>query len=185
MADSKEKILEATYKVLIQEGYSGLSIRKIADKAEIDKSLIYHHFGSKKDLIIGFLDLIAKEVQKEHQKILRTENKEKMLEKLLNFSFSFDEPGHWELEKALMEIQAQASKDEQLSEKLQELDEIFLTDLNQIFDKLGSETPRSDSEIYLSLVYGSISRKAAIQDKKGLERLRSQVKEVITARTKK
>lgn len=45
-----EKILQAAQEVFLAKGFDGSSINEIADKAKINKSLIYHHFSSKESL---------------------------------------------------------------------------------------------------------------------------------------
>lgn len=49
---TKTLILEAALKVFIEKGFAGASISKIAKAANINQSLIYHHFKSKEDLWI-------------------------------------------------------------------------------------------------------------------------------------
>ncbi|MBM3468384.1 MAG: TetR/AcrR family transcriptional regulator [Alphaproteobacteria bacterium] len=43
-------ILRSAKKHFLQKGFDGTSIGEIADEAHINKSLIYHHFGSKEKL---------------------------------------------------------------------------------------------------------------------------------------
>lgn len=45
-----ELILQAAKKHFLEKGYDGTSINDVANDAKINKSLIYHHFGSKQDL---------------------------------------------------------------------------------------------------------------------------------------
>lgn len=45
-----EKILEAAQDIFMAKGFEGSSINDIANKAKINKSLIYHHFSNKEDL---------------------------------------------------------------------------------------------------------------------------------------
>ena len=45
-----EKILQAAQEIFLAKGFDGSSINEIADKAKINKSLIYHHFFSKENL---------------------------------------------------------------------------------------------------------------------------------------
>jgi AcrR family transcriptional regulator len=45
-----DKILDAAQEEFLAKGFSGTSINDIANKADINKSLIYHHFHNKEDL---------------------------------------------------------------------------------------------------------------------------------------
>lgn len=47
---TRTKILKASQKLFARNGFAGTSISDIANKAKINQSLIYHHFGSKEDL---------------------------------------------------------------------------------------------------------------------------------------
>lgn len=44
------KILKTALNLFMQYGFAGTSMGKIAEKAEINQTLIYHHFGNKKKL---------------------------------------------------------------------------------------------------------------------------------------
>lgn len=57
-----EKILEAAEEIFLGKGFDGASINEIANKADINKSLIYHHFSNKTDL----WKAVKKNVLKKH-----------------------------------------------------------------------------------------------------------------------
>lgn len=48
--NSKKRILHAAETVFRQKGFSGASMSDIARRAQVSKGLIYHHYGSKKEL---------------------------------------------------------------------------------------------------------------------------------------
>ena len=48
--DTREKILEAARELFIQEGYDGVSMRKVAEKIEYSPTAIYVHFTNKEEL---------------------------------------------------------------------------------------------------------------------------------------
>jgi AcrR family transcriptional regulator len=48
--DTRDKILEAARELFIQEGYDGVSMRKVAEKIEYSATAIYVHFANKKEL---------------------------------------------------------------------------------------------------------------------------------------
>lgn len=48
--DTKQAILEAGFQVFADQGFAGTSISHIAKAADVNPSLIYHHFDNKLDL---------------------------------------------------------------------------------------------------------------------------------------
>ncbi len=49
-SNGRQKILDISVKLFAEYGYSGVSVRQIADQAEITIPAIYHHFGNKESL---------------------------------------------------------------------------------------------------------------------------------------
>jgi AcrR family transcriptional regulator len=54
-ADTREAIMQATYAALSKHGYADLTIQRIGDEFDKSKSLLYHHYDSKDDLLVDFL----------------------------------------------------------------------------------------------------------------------------------
>jgi TetR/AcrR family transcriptional regulator len=48
--NAKERILDSAEKIFRESGFAGASMQRIARRAGVSKSLIYHHFASKKEL---------------------------------------------------------------------------------------------------------------------------------------
>jgi AcrR family transcriptional regulator len=53
---TRERILDATFRRLVSEGYAALSVRQIAKDAGVNHALINYHFRSKDQLVIDVLD---------------------------------------------------------------------------------------------------------------------------------
>jgi len=62
----KPEILEAYYRVLIEEGFEGSSIGKIAAHLQIHPSLILHYFKNKDNLEFALIDLLVSKYKSEH-----------------------------------------------------------------------------------------------------------------------
>ena len=56
MSELKEKLLDAALKEVKKSGYTGASINDILKEAGGKKGSLYHHFGSKKDLILQMIE---------------------------------------------------------------------------------------------------------------------------------
>jgi AcrR family transcriptional regulator len=55
---TRERILDATFRRLVSGGYAALSVREIAKDAGVNHALINYHFGSKEQLVIDVLDAV-------------------------------------------------------------------------------------------------------------------------------
>lgn len=53
---TREAIMQATYRALRDHGYAGLTIQKIGDEFPKSKSLLYHHYDGKDELLVAFLE---------------------------------------------------------------------------------------------------------------------------------
>jgi AcrR family transcriptional regulator len=66
--DTKDRILDAARHCLLEEGYAGLSTRRVATEAGVPLSQIHYHFGGKEGMILALLEredrrLIARQRQ--------------------------------------------------------------------------------------------------------------------------
>jgi AcrR family transcriptional regulator len=55
---TRDRILDATFRRLVSEGYAALSIREIARDAGVNHALINYHYRSKDQLVIEVLDAV-------------------------------------------------------------------------------------------------------------------------------
>ncbi len=67
-AQTRDGLLEAARGVLVSEGFSGLSTRRVAEVAKTQMSQIQYHFGSKEGLLLAlFEDMNARLVARQKQ----------------------------------------------------------------------------------------------------------------------
>ncbi|MDR8393548.1 TetR/AcrR family transcriptional regulator [Aliifodinibius sp. S!AR15-10] len=69
----RDKIIEASRNLLLDEGYRGFSLRKVARKIGVSATSIYLHFEGKDDLIHTLID---ESIQKLNAKLAETASKE-------------------------------------------------------------------------------------------------------------
>ena len=60
--ETKRELLDAAQKVLLEEGYSGLSTRRVADAAGTQMSQIQYHFGSKEGMILALFEYLNEQL---------------------------------------------------------------------------------------------------------------------------
>ena len=56
--ETKRELLDAAQQVLLREGYSGLSTRRVAETAGTQMSQIQYHFGSKEGMILALFEYL-------------------------------------------------------------------------------------------------------------------------------
>ncbi|SMX23365.1 TetR/AcrR family transcriptional regulator [Boseongicola aestuarii] len=56
--ETKRELLDAAQQVLLEEGYSGLSTRRVAEAAGTQMSQIQYHFGSKEGMILALFEYL-------------------------------------------------------------------------------------------------------------------------------
>ncbi|RJS99480.1 TetR/AcrR family transcriptional regulator [Halococcus sp. IIIV-5B] len=62
--NSREAIMQSTFYVLWDEGYDQLTLQRIADRTDLHKSTLYHHFDTREELLKEFLDYL---IQNSHE----------------------------------------------------------------------------------------------------------------------
>jgi AcrR family transcriptional regulator len=58
---TRERILDAAFETLREEGFNRTSARAIARRGEFNQALIFYHFGSLIDLLLAAIDRVAEE----------------------------------------------------------------------------------------------------------------------------
>jgi AcrR family transcriptional regulator len=56
---TRELLVEAAVRALIEEGYVGASARSIAAGADLNQGLVFYHFGSVTNLLLAALDKVS------------------------------------------------------------------------------------------------------------------------------
>lgn len=60
-ASTKERIVEAAFQTLKEEGFAGTSARAIARRGGFNQALIFYHFGTLNELVLATLDKTSSE----------------------------------------------------------------------------------------------------------------------------
>ena len=178
MTDSRKDIMEATFRALSEHGYADLSIQKIADESEKAKSAIYYHFDDKEGLLLEFMDFLKENIEGIHEE-LEEKPSEQKLEDLLDITLGIKDEERWMVQRALLDLRAQAPRNEAFAEKFREIDEIVTENIKEIMRGLDADEPEMATEIFVSCLDGAANRKVATGDREGLEELKKGIKEML------
>ncbi|MFB6192413.1 MAG: TetR family transcriptional regulator C-terminal domain-containing protein [Haloarculaceae archaeon] len=118
---TQQAIMEATCEAMVTHGYADLTIQRIADCFPKSKSLLYYHYDAKADIILDFLSYLLDEFEREldaDQPAEPREALEEVFDLLAPRTLDDDERA---LRVAMIELQAQAARDEQFRERYADL----------------------------------------------------------------
>lgn len=149
---SIQKILDAAYILIAQNGYESTSISQIAKKAGISKGLLYNYFSSKEEM----LSVLVNNAMNEGDAMLSeidSSNPKETLRALLNWYFDdlTARPDHWKLMTELtFKIQ-----------KFEFIHAIFINKMNEyvaflekLLKSIGVPHPNEEARVLVSLFDG-------------------------------
>ena len=131
---TREAIMKATFHALCEHGYADLTIQRIADRFEKSKSLLYHHYDSKDDLLLDFLSFMLEEYERSMPQAW-DEGADAHLDEIFDRVFAEDIPDERrEFERAMSELRAQAAHDDRYREHFTRHDTFFRDRLRAVVE---------------------------------------------------
>ncbi|RRJ31850.1 TetR/AcrR family transcriptional regulator [Halocatena pleomorpha] len=132
---AEREIMEATYRAMLEHGYPGLSISRIAEQFDKSKASIYYHYDSKDELLVSFLDFVvdqfktnfAEEIDEDPSSALNT-----VIERLVPLQMNDEE---FQGRIVLIELRSQATRNEAFREKFTEINELLVTSICEIIER--------------------------------------------------
>ena len=116
--ETREDIMEATFRALNEHGYSDLRMRDIGAEMEKTRQVIHYHYDGKYDLLSKFLEYVIDQyegsVEVERDAPPREELDARIQQCLLGPEF--EGFGHWERMRVYHELFTNAQNDEQFRE---------------------------------------------------------------------
>lgn len=157
--NAKEAILQTAYDLFSQHGFSGTSIKMIADELDLSTSLIFHHFKSKEALWVE-VERFAIESQKQPAHEVRQDSLDNFLSDILDFRLKwyhdekFRKFFHWRsLEKNIQEL-AELAKTSEHAAKLSILN---VPDYVKQAQKKGLIKKELDPQVVATLIFSNSS----------------------------
>jgi AcrR family transcriptional regulator len=140
------QILEAARDILIDNGYSGLSMRKIATAVGITIGNLHYYYPSKKDLISDLLDHVISGYLEAFESTRSEAGTSQEDQFLAVISFIIDDLNTRETTYFFPELWAMANHDEVAAERMHELYRKARLDLNDLIGKLNPNLSNNERE---------------------------------------
>lgn len=165
---TKEKIFKSVYDTLVEEGYDGFTIARVADRSDLGKSTILYRFDNKANLIDEFVLWLAE--SDVFDKTL-VESPEKMIDVLIG-----DDTEVWDLRTAI--VQCSFTQESEL-EGYSKLNDRGRNLMKEVLEEDGYENPEELADTILTYIIGLGYQVAAQNEDLDIERKNRQVKEFL------
>jgi AcrR family transcriptional regulator len=133
-SDTRTAIMRATFDALVEYGYAGLTIDRIGEFFPKSKSLLYHHYDGKDDLLVDFLEQVVDDYESSFGRE-ETADAPTRLERVLDGvaapEMDTDDEG---FTRALVELRAQAAHDDDYREHFTTSGEFFRDRIAEIVE---------------------------------------------------
>ncbi|QLD85790.1 TetR family transcriptional regulator [Natronomonas halophila] len=120
--ETRERIMEATYRALCEHGYASLTMQDIADECDCSKSLLHYHFDTKEDLLVALLAYLLERF--EERVATDGDPRDRLIDLVDAFLFGDERSReeHRAFHTALLELRAQAPHNDAFRDQLAEND---------------------------------------------------------------
>lgn len=180
--DIREKILNASMEIIIDEGCLALSMRKIADRVEYAASTIYEYFANKDAILIALTNngysalskMLTKEQKEDNEPL---EILQKMWKAYWDFAFKNEE-----LYKLMFGIQISCPKPEGEIANLRDPETIIISSIKKLKPTASNDEIKQTYYAMLSFIHGLISFNIVVKKKNeefNIELLSSTIKKLI------
>lgn len=130
--DSRERIMNATYRALIETGYANLTMSDIATESETSTSLLHYHFDTKEDLLVAFLDHVVDRLSGDFAENDGSDSVKRLYELLDLYALYPEETERESFHIALAEVRGEAPYNERYRERFRRADEILTEEMAEI-----------------------------------------------------
>ncbi|WP_158057929.1 TetR/AcrR family transcriptional regulator [Halorussus halophilus] len=112
--DTREEIMEATFRALSKHGYSNLRMRDIGEEMEMTRQVIHYHYDGKYDLMSHFLEYIIEQYEGSVEIDGDAPPREELDVRIHRCLFGpeFEDFSHWDRMKVYHELFTHAQNDE-------------------------------------------------------------------------
>jgi len=148
-----EQILSSARDILINKGYSGLSMRKIATAVGITIGNLHYYYPSKKDLLADLLDHVIEGYLLAFGSARAEAGSSALNQFTAIINFIIDDLNTHETTNFFPELWALANHDEQAAERMHELYRKARLDLNDLIATINpqlSEQQREEVGLFIS-----------------------------------
>lgn len=187
--DTREELMAATYGALCEHGYADLTIQRISDHFPKSRSLLYHHYDSKDELLVDFLGFILDHLESTLPQAADGEPTERLQELLDHVLPAEADTQRSQFLCAIIELRAQAATNPKYQAQFTRSTQYFHDRFAQIIEhgiddgSFRAVDPDRVAGLFVTTIEGAMLRRATTDvDSEQLSTVRAELDTYIDAR---
>jgi AcrR family transcriptional regulator len=184
--ETRTAIMAATYRALTEHGYADLTVQRIADQFDKSKSLLYHHYDGKDDLLTGFLEFALDHFE-DGMSLTKGNRPDERLRVLFDVLVGTDSEVDEEFVAVLVELRAQAVNDADYRNQFAKNDEFFRDHIADVV-RDGIEEgvfrevdPKQTASFLLTVINGGLTERTTTENRAVARCVRAELDEYLDA----
>ena len=181
--DTREAIMEATFRALSKRGYTDLRMRDIGDEFEMTRPVIHYHYNSKHELISSCLEYIIGQYKNSDTVDDSDDQWERLQLRIDQCMFGPDTDGfdHWERMKVYHELFSQAQHNDSHRELFNEHYERMVVGLADVIQEGINHGVFADvdamefSQLLTDIIHSARARRISLGEKDAPEQARAAI----------
>jgi AcrR family transcriptional regulator len=153
-AEATDALLAAAESLLVEVGYAGITVRKLAERAGVNHGLVHYYFGSMQDLLLRVLERFTDGLVERQRAMYAAERP--FLDKWRQAMRFLDEDTGSGYHKVWFELQAMGWNDDVVRERLQGVHQRWVDVVRPAFQQglaeLGVDQLRYPADALVALV---------------------------------
>ncbi|MCR4661618.1 MAG: TetR/AcrR family transcriptional regulator [Clostridia bacterium] len=148
---TKQKIIEAGYKLISQKGFFNTNTTEIAKEAEVSTGIVYGYFHNKKDILYEVLDIYIKNAFDPILDMISSYDKKTSIEVLTNNVLDLTIKIHEDNKGIHEALHSLSSTDSHVESKFMEAEDTLTKDLVTAFTKMGYDNHDLTERVHLAM----------------------------------
>lgn len=163
-AETRDRIMEATYEALVETGYADLTMNDIATFSNSSTSLLHYHFDTKEDLLVAFLEDLVANIEEDLAERAPSDPIDRIHHIVRWYILDPDEKEREAFHVALLELRVQAPRNDRYRRRIREADRVIRDGLTHAIedgieaDLIEPGDPEATAALLLATVDGAETR---------------------------
>jgi len=153
MSDRKQQILQAAVDIIVDEGYSSLSMRALARASGIKLGALQYHFRTSEEMLRALVAYIS-DIYHSNFDVIKA-NEPLTIKGVLEFASSEPADGRLQADKLWPQLWAMGQVEPLVADLVDDIYSEYLQILEDLLHKAGSKSPRVESISLMAFIEGA------------------------------